>query len=99
MRLFSPSNFAFFRHIKQIRAIRRQLSNGQNFIDNEFIKSTSGNTYSRKNPICDTIIGEYANSTTEDTNLAINAASRSFLDWKATPLEANLFFLKYLDTF
>ncbi|WP_035100200.1 aldehyde dehydrogenase family protein [Aneurinibacillus terranovensis] len=57
-----------------------------NFIDGEWVPSTSGKTFTRENPAKSSeivAIAPYSNE--EDTNRAVEAAYRAFHEWSNTP--------------
>src|SRR6478672_10806030 len=67
------------------------LSNTQtrvfkNFIDGEWVESSTGETFENRNP-ADTrdLVGIFQKSGKEDVNAAVDAAGRAFLKWRLVP--------------
>ena len=58
----------------------------KNFIDGEWVESSSGETYENRNPAnWDEVIGIFQRSTKEDVNAAIEAAQRAYKKWRLVP--------------
>ena len=57
----------------------------KSYIDGQWVSSKSKNTFAVTNPASDTIFGSCPESTTDDLNDAIQAASRAFPAWRALP--------------
>ena len=67
------------------------LSNSQtkvfkNFIDGEWVESSSGKTFENRNP-ADTrdVVGIFQHSNANDVNAAVEAAKRAFAKWRLVP--------------
>src|SRR4051794_41439501 len=68
----------------------------RNFIDGEWIESSSGETFENRNP-ADTrdVVGIFQKSIKADVDAAVDAAKRAFLKWRlgaAPPRAAIIFF-------
>ncbi len=58
----------------------------KNYIDGEWVESSSGETYENRNPAnWDEVIGIFQKSTKEDTERAIEAAQRAYKKWRLVP--------------
>ena len=58
----------------------------KNFIDGEWVDSRSGNAYENRNPAnTDELVGMFVSSTSEDVDLAVEAARRAYEKWRLTP--------------
>ena len=57
----------------------------KSYIDGQWVSSKSKNTFAVTNPASDTLLGSCPESTTDDLNDAIQAASRAFPAWRALP--------------
>jgi len=67
------------------------LSNSQarvfkNFIDGEWVDSSTGDTFENRNP-ADTrdLVGIFQKSNRDDVNAAVEAAKRAFAKWRLVP--------------
>src|SRR4051812_20485923 len=58
----------------------------RNFIDGEWVESSTGETFENRNP-ADTrdLVGIFQKSGKEDVNAAVDAARRAFLKWRLVP--------------
>jgi acyl-CoA reductase-like NAD-dependent aldehyde dehydrogenase len=58
----------------------------KNFIDGEWIESSSGETFENRNP-ADTrdLVGIFQHSNKDDVNAAVDAAKRAFAKWRLVP--------------
>ncbi len=57
-----------------------------NYIDGEWVKSSSGQTFENRNPAnSDDLIGTFQESNSDDTAQAVDAAQRAFEGWRLTP--------------
>ena len=58
----------------------------QNFIDGEWVESSTGETFENRNP-ADTrdLVGIFPKSAKADVNAAVDAAKRAFLKWRLVP--------------
>lgn len=57
-----------------------------NFINGEWVEGRSGKAYENRNPAnTDELIGMFAASTSEDVDLAVDAATEAYKTWKLTP--------------
>jgi acyl-CoA reductase-like NAD-dependent aldehyde dehydrogenase len=58
----------------------------KNFINGEWVESSSGETYSRVNPANpDEILGEFQKSNADDIKRAVDAAQDAYEVWSKTP--------------
>ncbi|MDO8556171.1 MAG: aldehyde dehydrogenase family protein, partial [Nanoarchaeota archaeon] len=57
----------------------------KNFIDGQWVESSSGKTFTSSNPASEEVIGKFQASTAKDVELAVNAAVRAFPSWSSTP--------------
>jgi len=58
----------------------------QNYIDGSWVATRSGRTFENRNPANrDDLIGEFQDSTAEDVDTAIAAASRAYETWRLVP--------------
>jgi aldehyde dehydrogenase (NAD+) len=58
----------------------------QNYINGEWVDSSSGETYSRVNPANpEEVLGEFQKSNAEDIKQAVDAAQEAFDSWSKTP--------------
>jgi alpha-ketoglutaric semialdehyde dehydrogenase len=58
----------------------------RNFINGEWIDSRSGNAYENRNPAnTDELVGMFVSSTSEDVDLAVEAANRAYTKWRLMP--------------
>jgi alpha-ketoglutaric semialdehyde dehydrogenase len=58
----------------------------QNYIDGSWVATRSGRTFENRNPANrDDLIGEFQESTAEDVDTAIAAASRAYEKWRLVP--------------
>src|SRR5215210_9274978 len=61
----------------------------RNFINGEWIESTSNKTIENRNPAnTDDVLGEVRQATREEARRAVEAASEAFRDWRRTPAPA-----------
>jgi acyl-CoA reductase-like NAD-dependent aldehyde dehydrogenase len=64
----------------------RQPREYGNFIDGEWVKSSTGKTFENRNPANeDDLVGTFQESNAEDTARAVEAAHRAFEPWRLTP--------------
>src|SRR5215469_18935572 len=58
----------------------------KNFIDGEWVESSSGETFENRNP-ADTrdLVGIFQHSNKDDVNAAVDAAKRAFAKWRLVP--------------
>src|SRR5436190_24016201 len=58
----------------------------KNFIDGEWVESSTGETFENRNP-ADTrdLVGIFQKSGRDDVNAAVDAAKRAFLKWRLVP--------------
>ena len=58
----------------------------KNFIDGQWVDSSSGDTFENRNP-ADTrdLVGIFQKSNREDVNAAVDAAKRAFAKWRLVP--------------
>src|ERR1700756_5777627 len=58
----------------------------QNFIDGEWVESSTGETFENRNP-ADTrdVVGIFQKSGKEDVNAAVEAAKNAFVKWRLVP--------------
>jgi aldehyde dehydrogenase (NAD+) len=58
----------------------------QNYIDGKWVASKSGKTFENRNPADqDDLIGTFQESNADDVNVAVDAASRAYEQWRLTP--------------
>jgi alpha-ketoglutaric semialdehyde dehydrogenase len=58
----------------------------RNFIDGEWVQSTSSKTVKNVNPAnTDDVLGSFAQATRDEARAAVESASNAFGDWRATP--------------
>jgi len=58
----------------------------QNYIDGSWVGARSGRTFENRNPAnCDDLIGEFQDSTADDVDAAIAAATRAYERWRLVP--------------
>ncbi len=76
------------RHSVQVMATTRieQVPTGRNFIDGQWVAARSGRVFENRNPADrDDLIGYFQESSAEDAEDAIAAASRAFASWRLVP--------------
>jgi aldehyde dehydrogenase (NAD+) len=57
-----------------------------NYIDGEWVKSSSGQTFENRNPAnTDDLVGTFQESNADDTARAVDAAAKAFESWRLTP--------------
>ncbi|MCH7567995.1 MAG: aldehyde dehydrogenase family protein [Nanoarchaeota archaeon] len=56
-----------------------------NYINGEWVKSVSGETFESKNPANERVIGKFQKSNEEDVKVAINAAENAYENWSEMP--------------
>ncbi len=57
-----------------------------NYIDGEWVKSSSGQTFENRNPAnTDDLVGTFQESNSDDTARAVDAAASAFESWRLTP--------------
>jgi len=57
-----------------------------NYIDGEWVKSSSGQTFENRNPAnTDDLVGTFQESNADDTARAVDAAAKAFEGWRLTP--------------
>src|SRR5499427_10993311 len=58
----------------------------KNFIDGQWVESSSGETFENRNP-ADTreVVGLFQKSSRADVNAAVDAAKRAFAKWRLVP--------------
>ncbi|HVR39955.1 MAG TPA: aldehyde dehydrogenase family protein [Thermoanaerobaculia bacterium] len=58
----------------------------KNYIDGQWVSSSSGKTFEDRNPADqDDLIGTFQESSEDDLNAAVDAASRAYESWRLTP--------------
>src|SRR2546430_1801273 len=58
----------------------------KNFIDGQWVPSSSGKTFENRNPADrEDLIGTFQESNADDLNAAVDAADRAFNGWRLTP--------------
>ncbi|MEK6372520.1 MAG: aldehyde dehydrogenase family protein [Acidobacteriota bacterium] len=58
----------------------------KNFVDGEWVESSSGKTFEDINPAdSDDVIGTFQESNADDLNRAVDAADRAYQSWRLTP--------------
>ena len=58
----------------------------KNFIDGEWMDSRSGNAHENRNPAnVDELVGMFVSSTSEDVDMAVEAAKRAYAKWRLVP--------------
>ena len=57
----------------------------KNFVNGKWVNSSSGKTFSSKNPATEKILATFQSSNEKDVNLATNAAESAFEKWNNTP--------------
>lgn len=58
----------------------------RNFIDGEWVKSSTGKTFEDRNPANeDDLVGTFQDSNAQDVAAAVDAADRAFAKWRLTP--------------
>ncbi|MHA2369340.1 MAG: CoA-acylating methylmalonate-semialdehyde dehydrogenase [Candidatus Hodarchaeales archaeon] len=68
----------------------------KNFINGEWVEAQSGKYTPVINPATQEILAECPDSNRDDTNLAVDAASEAYLEWRQTPVLSRV---RYLMTF
>ncbi|MEO8215757.1 MAG: aldehyde dehydrogenase family protein, partial [Acidobacteriota bacterium] len=64
----------------------RETRDYQNFIDGEWVASSSSKTFENRNPAnTSDLIGTFQESNAEDVDRAVQAAHRAFLKWRLVP--------------
>ena len=64
----------------------RKTTEYRNFIDGEWVKSSTGKTFENRNPAnSHDLIGTFQESNPSDLNAAVDAADRAFDGWRLTP--------------
>ena len=57
-----------------------------NYIDGEWVKSSSAQTFENRNPAnTDDLVGTFQESNADDTARAVDAAAQAFESWRLTP--------------
>ncbi|HUP60062.1 MAG TPA: aldehyde dehydrogenase family protein [Thermoanaerobaculia bacterium] len=65
-----------------------------NYIDGQWVKSSSGRAFENRNPAnTDDLIGTFQDSNADDLNAAVEAASRAYESWRLTPAPKRAEFL------
>src|SRR5512142_2921226 len=66
----------------------------RNFIDGEWVKSSTGKTFENHNPVNeDDLVGTFQDSNARDVAAAVDAADRAFAKWRLTPAPKRAEFL------
>jgi aldehyde dehydrogenase (NAD+) len=81
------------RHSTQHPGLRepREYSN---YVDGQWVKSKSGEVFENRNPANqDDLVGTFQESTSDDLNAAVDAASRAYESWRLTPAPKRAEFL------
>ena len=64
----------------------RETREYSNYIDGQWVKSKSGKAFENRNPANqDDLVGTFQDSTADDLNAAVDAASRAYEGWRLTP--------------
>jgi acyl-CoA reductase-like NAD-dependent aldehyde dehydrogenase len=64
----------------------RETREYSNYIDGQWVKSKSGKAFENRNPANqDDLVGTFQDSTADDVNAAVDAASRAYESWRLTP--------------
>src|SRR3954469_25347306 len=65
-----------------------------NYIDGEWVKSSSGQTFENRNPAnTDDLVGTFQESNSADVDAAVDAAARAYESWRLTPAPKRAEFL------
>src|SRR5438552_11310292 len=66
----------------------------KNFVNGEWVRSSSGKTFENRNPADrEDLIGTFQESNADDLNAAVEAADRAFNEWRLTPAPRRAEFL------
>ncbi|HJT18418.1 MAG TPA: aldehyde dehydrogenase family protein [Thermoanaerobaculia bacterium] len=72
----------------------RETREYRNYINGEWVRSSTGQTFENRNPADDEdLIGTFQESNADDLNAAVEAADRAFQTWRLTPAPRRAEFL------